>query len=228
MITDDQLDELPEDDREAFLAYEAICRKFVSDHKSSSSENWSVEREYVSHVLAFGDARDVGLIFDNQIPEDDDDFPDYYSGFLGQVDRFRARVRVEVAAKRKSSGTSFHIAGNFKTQIGGHLTAIRKIVQEATLLSDAKRDAIFNRIEKLQAEINRDRTKTETAVGLWLDITSAISHGAEKLDPAIERLERIMKVFAEARDEASIKLPAPSEQKRLPKPKSKPDDGDDA
>jgi hypothetical protein len=122
------------------------------------------------------------------------------------------------AERFESSGTSFHIAGNFKTQIGGHLTAIRNIVQEATL-SDAKRDAIFNRIEKLQAEVNRDRTKTETAIGLWLDITSAISHGAEKLDPAIDRLERIMKVFAEARDEdTATRLPAPPEQKRISPP----------
>jgi hypothetical protein len=226
MITDDQLDELPEDDRDAFLAYETICRRWVDGHKTSA--DWSAENQYVSHILAFADARDIGLTLDGEIPEDDDDFADYFNGIVRQVDRFRAKVRVELAAERKSNGTSFHIAGNFKTQVGGHLTAIRKIVQEATLLSDAKRDAIFNRIEKLQAEVNRDRTRTETAVGLWLDITSAISHGAEKLDPAIERLERIMKVFAEARDEASIKLPAPSEQKRLPKPKSKPDNGDDA
>jgi hypothetical protein len=223
MITDDQLDELPEDDRDAFLAYETICRKWVDDHKTSA--NWAAERQYVTHILAFADARDVGLSLDGEIPDDDEEFADYFSGLLSQVDRFRAKVRVELAAARKTSGTSFHIARNFKTQIGGHLTAIRKIVQDATL-SDSKREAIFNRIEKLQAEVNRDRTKTESAIGLWLDITSAISHGAEKLDPAIERLEKIMKVFAEARDEATVRLPAPAEQKRLPKPKSQPNEDD--
>ena len=63
--------------------------------------------------------------------------------------------------------------------------------------------AIFARIEKLQAEVNRDRTKSEVVVGLWLDITSAISNGAKNLDPTIDRLERIMKIFGVARDDGA-------------------------
>jgi hypothetical protein len=225
MITDEQLYDLPESDREAFLAYEAICRKWVRDHKSTA--NWTVEREYVTHVLAFADARAVKLTLDGDIPDDDDDFEDYYNGFLAQVDRYRAKARVELAAEQKSSGTSFHIAGNFKTQIGGHLTAIRKIVNDAHL-SESKRDAIFKQVEKLQFEVDRDRTRSETAMGLWLDISSAIGHGAKNLDPAIERLERIMKIFAQARDEYTAKLPAPSEQKRISPPTPTSDDEDAA
>ena len=57
------------------------------------------------------------------------------------------------------------VAGNFKTKIGGHLTAIRNIVHEADL-SEAKRDAIFRRGSKLQFEVDRDRTRSEAAMGL--------------------------------------------------------------
>lgn len=227
MITDDQLDELPEDNRDAFIAFEATCRKWVQDHRSSSPNNWSVERDYATHILAFNDARAVGLTLDDEMPGDDE-FSGYYDDFLGRVDRFKAKVRVELAAERKSSGTSFRIAGNFKTQIGGHLTAIRKIVQEADHLSEDKRDEIFKRIEKLQAEVSRDRTKSEIVIGLWLDITSAIGQGAEKLDPAIDRLARIMKLLGLARDDdATARLPAPAKPKRIPPPRTPATDEDE-
>jgi hypothetical protein len=88
-----------------------------------------------------------------------------------------------------------------------------------------KRDAIFARIEKLQAEVNRDRTKSEVVVGLWLDLTSAISNGAKNLDPAIDRLERIMKILGVARDDdATARLPAPQEPKQIPPPASQEND----
>jgi hypothetical protein len=81
------------------------------------------------------------------------------------------------------------------------------------------------RIEKLQAEVIRDRTKSEVVVGLWLDITSAISNGAKNLDPAIDRLERIMKILGVARDDDAItRLPAPQEPKQIPAPTSQEND----
>ena len=61
-------------------------------------------------------------------------------------------------------------------------------------------------------------------MGLWLDITSAFSNGAKNLDPAIDRIERVMKIFAQARDEDAPKLPAPPEQKRIPPPAAPPAD----
>jgi hypothetical protein len=219
MITDDQLEGLPDGDLEAFVAFEPLLRAKVVGPRNTS-KRLDAERDYAVYMIAFTEARNIDLDVEDAIPASDSDFKVFFERLMSRVDVTLAIARMALANQRKKSDTTFHIGISFKTQIGGHLTAIRKIVQEATL-SDAKREAIFNRIEKLQAEVNRDRTKTETAVGLWLDITSAISHGAERLDPAIDRLERIMKVFAEARDEdTATRLPAPPEQKRIPPPKA--------
>ncbi|MCK1553129.1 hypothetical protein IVB11_29845 [Bradyrhizobium sp. 177] len=217
MITDDQLDDLPEGDLEAFVAYEAILRRNLNEDRNN--QGWDAEVEYVTCILAFVEIRHFDLNVSTQIPADGDVMRIYFNEFLQKVDAFKIKARLELAARRKASGTVFVVAGNYKTQIGGHLTAIRKIVHEADL-SESKRDAIFKRVEKLQFEVDRDRTRSEAAVGLWLDISSAIGQGAKNLDPAIERLERIMKIFAQARDEDTARLPAPKEQKRIPPPAS--------
>jgi hypothetical protein len=224
MITDAQLDELPEDDLEAFVAFDSILKESLTENRQN--ESWYAEREYVNYLLAFVVARNIDVGVSPQVPDADSAFGSYFETFLKKVDSFKVQVRFELSARRRTSGTIFRIAGNFKTQIGGHLTAIRKIVHEADL-SESKRDAIFRRLEKLQFEVDRDRTKAEAAIGLWLDISSAIGHGAKNLDPAIERLERIMKIFARARDEDTAKLPAPPEQKRIPPPSQPQPNGDD-
>ena len=221
MITDAELDELPEDDLEAFVTFEGFLRESLDEDRNS--QGWGAEREYVTYMLAFVEDREIDLGVSRQVPEPDAGFGSYFETFLRRVDSFKAKTRLELSARRKISGTTFRIAGNFKTQIGGHLTAIRKIVHEADL-SESKRDAIFKRLEKLQFEVDRDRTKAEAAMGLWLDISSAIGNGAKNLDPAIDRLGRIMKIFAQARDEDTAKLPAPPEQRRIPAPSPPPSD----
>ncbi|MGJ4935077.1 hypothetical protein [Bradyrhizobium sp. HKCCYLRH3083] len=224
MITDDQLDDLPEDDLEAFIAFEAILNNKLDDR--AFNQGWDIEREYVAYILAFVEARNIDLHVSKDTPLTDDNFSSYFAGFRRAVESFRAKARLEISARRRVHRTSFHVATSFKTQIGAHLTAIRKIVHEAHL-TESKRDAIFRRIETLQFEVDRDRTRAEVVTGLWLDITSAIGAGAKNLDPAIERLERIMKVFAQARDEDAAKLPAPAERKRIPPPSASPTSDDE-
>lgn len=224
MITDDQLDELPEDDMEAFVAFDTIVRAGLDQRRQTN--NWDAEREYVGSILAFVEVRNLQFGFPTTVPLSDDQFSQYFDAFLTSVDSLVMKTRLRLSARRRASGTTFSISGNFKTQIGGHLTAIRNIVHEADL-SQNKRDAIFKQVEKLQFEVDRERTKTEAAMALWLDISSAIGQGAKNLDPAIERLERIMKIFAQARDEDTAKLPAPAERKRIPPPSQPTSDMDD-
>lgn len=125
---------------------------------------------------------------------------------------------MRVSSRRKQNVVSIALSLDFKAQIGGHLTAIRNIVGDADL-PESKRDAIYRRISRLQEEVDRDRTRTEAIMALWLDVTSAIGKGAQNLDPAIDRLQRIMGAFAKARDENEQKaLPSPQERKRIAAP----------
>jgi len=220
MISDEDIDSLPDDPEAAFVQYEGILREAV---RTSNRAGWAMEREYVVHVLAFVDTRAIALDLPRDPPLLDSYFADWYEGFIRRVDYYKAAARLRVAARKKDNVTVLMLTPDFKTQIGGHLTAIRKIVAEAEI-SENKRDAIFRRINNLQEEVDRDRTRTEAAMALWLDLTSAISKGAKNLDPAIDRMERIIKILAAAKDENEQKaLTAPQEKKRLAPPTTAPE-----
>lgn len=223
MITDEQLDELPEDNEAAFVIYEDTLRQIVREWNSDRDyRGWDIERDYVAHILAFADNRPIDIDLPRNPPYDDESFSEWHKNFTRSVDYYKASARLRIAARRKKNITTILLSPDFKAQIGGHLVAIRNIVGGAEL-PESKRDAIYRRINGLQEEVDRDKTRTEAVVGLWLDITSAIGKGAENLDPVIDRLERIMGVFAKARDENEQSLlSAPAERKRIAAPTSAP------
>lgn len=223
MISDEQIDSLPDDPDAAFVQYEAILREAV---RGTERASWDAEREYVAHILAFVDTRGVPIALPRDPPPDSDGFSDWYKDFVRTVDYHKVVARLQVSARKKVHVSVLTLSPDFKVQIGGHLTAIRKIVAEADV-PENKRDAIFRRINNLQDEVDRDRTRTEAAMALWLDVTSAISKGAKNLDPAIKRLERIIKVLANAKDENEHKaLTSPRETKRLAPPTTVSDSSD--
>ena len=162
MITDEQIDSLPDDNDIAFVQYEAILRE--SAQKVINQSNWGGEREYVTYVLAFLDTRPISGSIPNKPPLDDGQFSDWYRNhLLPAVDQFKAVVRLQRSIRQKANVSILRLSKDYKTQIGGHLTAIRKIVVEAEL-TENKRDAIFRRINNLQEEVDRDRTRTETSL----------------------------------------------------------------
>ncbi len=75
-----------------------------------------------------------------------------------------------------------------------------------------------------------DRTRTPLAALLsrLLDVTNAVGEGAEKLEPAVRLLERVMKVLGRAKaDHDAGKLPPPEETQKLPAPEPEPQPSSD-
>jgi hypothetical protein len=225
MISDDELDDLSDDDEVAFAQYEAIIR--ASMERSRNAHNWDAERSYTTHMIAFIQTRSIKFTY-SAPPGGDADFGEWFTGFLQAIEVVTASLRLRHSARKKRHVNVLTLSLDFKTQIGGHLTAIRKIVFEADHLSESKRDALVRRINNLQYEVDRDRTRTEAAMALWLELTSAISKGATNLDPAIDRLGRIVKVLSLSKDEAETKaIPAPPKPKQIGPPKSVSETEDD-
>lgn len=219
MISDEDIDDLPDDPDAAFVQYEAIVRQELRRiQRETENLGWDAEREYVAHILAFVDTRRAPLDLPRNPPFGGGEFGDFYQNFVRAVDYYKAAARLQVSARTKANVSVLTLTPDLKMQIGGHLTAIRKIVDEAEL-SEGKRDAIFRRINNLQEEVDRDRTRTEAAMALLLEVTGAISKGATNLDPALDQVARIVKVFAKAKEENEQKtLSAPQDRKRLPAP----------
>lgn len=90
---------------------------------------------------------------------------------------------------------------------------IRKKVQDAEL-DEALREGIFTAVERLQTEVDRNRTRLDAATEVWDKITDAIGKGAENLESAVKIVERVRKRLGTAQ-RAEIEA---LEQPQLPPP----------
>jgi hypothetical protein len=130
MISDEEIDSLPDDPEAAFVQYESILRERVRQANMFQTSNWDVERDYVAHILAFVDTRAIPLDLPRNPPGDDAYFSNWYQNFIRALDYYKAAARLQLSARKKEHVTVLALTLDFKTQIGGHLTAIRKIVAE--------------------------------------------------------------------------------------------------
>jgi len=81
-------------------------------------------------------------------------------------------------------------------------------------VSESLRERIFKRLNKLQGEIDRNRTQVESIAEVFLSVTEAVGKGAKNLEGAVRLIERLAGALSGARTaklehETQLKLPAP-------------------
>jgi hypothetical protein len=79
---------------------------------------------------------------------------------------------------------------------------------------ESLRERIFKRLNQLQEELDRNRTRIESVSEVFLSITEAISKGAKHLDGAVKLVERLAGALSGARTaklerDEQLRLPAP-------------------
>lgn len=219
MITDEEMANLPDDDKLAFVVYEerlrAKTRAIAPEH-----EDLNLEREYANHIVAFIKIANLDIPVNRDPPENDVAFGVWYRSFLQAIDYHIVEIRL-AHARGVDNGvaTMIYLSEDYKTEIHKLLGRIRKVVN-AVDLSDAKKNAIYDKIAALQSEVDRTKTRFDTFLSRWLDLTNAAREGAENLEPVVSLLEHVMRIFGRAKADHDVgMLPAPEETRKLPGPK---------
>lgn len=209
MIFDNlDLEKLPSSAEEAFVSFEKQLRASYEEYSQHEREyqgnqdqngnycgSYPPERSYVSSVLAFideynldVDVPDISKLRGNEFIEQFEDFKSKI-GYI--VLRFTLRKnRIQDGA----IGTVVSIASSYKSEIGSLLETIRKIVNQEELDIN-KKDKIYSKISSLQSEIDREQTTVDALFTRMIDLSSTVGECAEKLEPAISKLERIKKLL---------------------------------
>lgn len=219
MLTNEEIALLPQNPEMAFVELDNIARSKVLE-KNVGRNDWQIERAYVNYIFAFVDENDVKIELNRNVPFDDGGFNDYYHEFLQNIEYYKARF-VFSERKKINAGlvTEISLDNDSKGEIHNLLNRIRIIVSEMDL-SDSKKDAVFSKISALALEIDKKLTRSDYLFSLYLDITTFASEGAKNLDPVIDRVERVIKIFGRAKaNQERGKLPAPEEKKLLTAPK---------
>jgi hypothetical protein len=87
---------------------------------------------------------------------------------------------------------------DWKAKATTYVAHIREVVGKATMI-EGLRERILSRLNDLQVEIDRNRTRVESITEVFLSLTEAAGKGAKNLNPAIRLLERLAGAFSGAR-----------------------------
>lgn len=101
---------------------------------------------------------------------------------------------------------------NWKSTATTYVQHIRKAVLAARM-EEALREPIIAKLNELQREIDRNRTRVDALSETWLKVTEAIGRGAENLGPVARLLDKLSGSLSWLRrtqsDEVPKTLPAP-------------------
>ncbi len=199
-------EQLPSGREEAFVFFEKKARiNYVDWSYDDRNENtdsngqyfgsYDPERTYVTKMLAFLDEYDLENSIVDILGLIDDDFIQKFSGFEQKMTymatRFQLRKwRIDAGIV----GTMIMIAPTYKSEIGKLLETIRKIVNQE-VRDKNKKDKIFSIIASLQSEVDREQTTIDALFGRMIDLSKTVGECAENLEPLLEKMERVKKLF---------------------------------
>ncbi|MFW0777305.1 MAG: hypothetical protein ACN2B6_06265 [Rickettsiales bacterium] len=193
--------DLGSDPQEAFIIFEqrlsvAYAKAVEADrdlyyYQGDYTGNYLPDREYVSCILSFLDVYDLDYKLDDITEESNHHFPESFQFFRTRISRLKTTFALLKCKNGTGSiGTPIQIAPNFKEEITKNIQTIRKIVNQE-VDDQNKRDAIFSKLNALQAEIDRDRTTMDALLNKMSDFSKAVGECGENIEPLVSRVERL-------------------------------------
>jgi hypothetical protein len=217
MRFDDPFDNLPGDPEEAFLLLEKHfrdeCEKKINNaHQEERTDVYQVE--YIAQVL--GAIEELGLAseFKGQVPQIEDVSYSTYLNFGKDVKHYRTML--EIRRSRRVQGVTVKFNTAAKEKIRHHLEQLRSMFDKLELDAN-KKEALFDKLNALQKEVDRDRSNIDRYTALTLTIAGVIGEAVDRTK-VLEVLDRIAKVIWGAQQSTS-QLPAPKKPKQIEAPK---------
>jgi hypothetical protein len=216
---------IPTDNKEeAFVLFERATRyayqRLVADDRESLTDQhghytgyFDPERSYVARMIAFLDEKNLEIEIEDISDLPNDKFLNAFAKFRKSVEYASTRFSLRKNNVDCLIGTRITISSTYKLEIGELLQKIRKIVnQEVTDLK--KRDKIFKKLAILQSEVDRDQTTIDSLFSSAKDVTKTLGECAENLEPLMELLERVKKLFWDTTEKVPL-LPKKEETKLI-------------
>lgn len=238
MIIDDvDMEDLPNNAEEAFIVFEGRLRSSLERAKSQdrfeNTENntyvgdYSPERHYVSSMLAFLDEYALDYLSVKDITSlPNFDFLREFNIFFNAINYAKTRFKLRKSKiDTGQAGTPIAISFDYKSGIHENLNTIRKIVNQQ-IHDQNKKDSIFKKIADLASEIDRDRTTVDAVFSRCIDLTKTLSKCGEILEPAVQKIERVMRAITNSAEKVNL-LPKKERQQSLPAPKETKIDDDE-
>lgn len=224
MITDKDLATLPGDPEQAFirlvdLLNDRLARLDGDDWRDAASQ-------YAQAALAFIDETGLEIEVDRRYVYSsfaDEGFGEWFERFRNTINYYKNRYLFRHGPVNwQSRSTTVILDDELRSEIHNLLGKMRKAVAQLDI-SEAKRDAIYAKIAKLAAEVDRSRTRLDAFTDFLLEVGEGFGNAAEKAEPFVKMVERLTTAFSRAKRQTEQMLlnpPASEQPKRLIGPAS--------
>lgn len=224
-ITQDELDELPDDAPSAFIQFVAIAQRRLADYirqldRGDDETNWRARQEaehsFVNIVIAVAKRYEIEPFSKMDVPTFNQvQNNDAYSNFKLELDHFTAQVVVGNTIRGKRDSVA--VSEKTKASIRTYLSALRDAIDKADL-SDARREALLKKLVEFEAELEKRRLSLLALTRLTLAIAVIPGGVWQSGEIAMKLVSNVIQAVGEAKaaeDEARA-LEAPAPVKALP------------
>jgi hypothetical protein len=215
----DIFENLPEDPEEAFLLLEEKFRNECESAIAASHQDESVNVYYVDYIAqVIAAISELGLQaqFDDRIPQIEDVNYQTYINFSKDVKHYRTMLLIRRGKRTQGYSVRFDTATRSKVQ--HHIEQLRTIFDKLEIELD-RREALFDKLNGLQKEVDRDRTRFDVYAALAVEAAGVVGDSVDK-SKILEVLNAIARVmWGTKKDQDTKRLPPPNPPKRLEAPR---------
>ena len=223
MIYEDDLHNLsglsPE---QRFYKIELLARKRLEEARLNTNINEPLlynDYDYAVVVSGAADACGIDELMTFELPwPSNEDAEDRCRMFRANATRVSNRLMFSENGKVNSVALD-HAT---KQKLSHWLNGMRETVACAEI-SEEKKDRLLTLINKLQAEVDRERTPVQAAGELWLSVCTYIAQGAKRLEPVSQAIQKFGAALGAARETEDTPRQISSRQapKRIEPPQKK-------
>jgi hypothetical protein len=221
-LDDNEYLDLPDDAEMAFAVLQQKKFKELEEFwESDRSGGWYQERRYVDTLVAFDEVHCLGILTAYQSPPNSDqEFASFFHDFRRQAEMASQKILIESARRRKSGAeTVVVLDAAAREAIHAFVGAIRSKLNELAL-PEAKREALFNKLNAFAAEVDRNRTRTEAFYAFAVEAARAAREVNDEIKPLQETIDRVFDWIEKAKKLSDL-LPPWSERRKIEGPQKR-------
>ncbi|NQW11769.1 MAG: hypothetical protein HQ481_18050 [Alphaproteobacteria bacterium] len=224
--------DLPDDPELAFAILQMRkYNKLTDAWENDNDRGWFHERQYVDILVDFDEVHDLGILTAYRSPPSgDQEFSNFFQDFRRNAEMASRKILMEAARRVKTGAQTIVVLDAAARQaVHALINAIREKLSELAL-PEAKRESLFNKLNAFSAELDRNRTRTESFLAFAVEVSKTGKTIGENFKPLEQIIDRVFE-WIEKAQKLKDALPPWSDRKkiegpinRLPPPSSPGDD----
>lgn len=212
-VTQDQLDNLDDDPRLAFMELVNIAQRSLSTQlgkfRGNDEEEWrlmeDLRHSFMNVVVASSKRFEIEPFSSMDVPKINDDLN--FKQFNSDLDHYVTQLVLDNSAQNRRDSVS--ILPKSKDKIRSYIHALRECIEKANMI-DSRRSALLKRLDELEKELEKRRANMLVVAKLAFDIMAIPGGTWASYEIATKLVANISQSVEEARELEQSNRPLPA------------------